>query len=156
MNKTIPVISGALLLAVSLLAAPVLADGHRSGGPGGHGGADRLARMQQHLQLSDEQVQQMQAIRDDGGSREDMQAVLTDAQREKMERHRASKGKGGDRLARMREHLQLSDDQVEQMREIRANGGSREDMHAVLTDEQLQQLEAHRQARGKRGAPDPS
>ncbi|MCX2980270.1 hypothetical protein EYC98_05230 [Halieaceae bacterium IMCC14734] len=150
MNKTISVIFSTLLLTGSVLATSVLADGHRNGG------SDRMARMQQHLGLSDEQVQQMQAIRDDGGSREDMQAVLTAEQREKMEQHRASKGKGGDRLARMQKHLQLTDDQVEQMREIRANGGGRDEMQAVLTEEQRQQLEAHRQARGKRGESEPS
>ena len=152
MKKSIPVIFSALLLTGSVLTASALADGHRNGG------SDRMARMQQHLELSDEQVQQMQAIRDDGGSREEVLVVLTEEQREKMEQHRASKGKGkgGDRLARMQEHLQLSDDQVEQMREIRANGGGREEMQAVLSEEQREQLEAHRQSRGKRGESEPS
>ncbi len=44
----------------------------------------------------------------------------------------------------MRQHLNLSDEQVSQMREIRQNGGSREEVHAVLTDEQRTQLEEHR------------
>ncbi len=49
-------------------------------------------------------------------------------------------GKRGDRIARMQQHLGLSDDQVSQMKDIRANGGSREDMRAVLSDDQQAQM----------------
>ncbi len=59
---------------------------------------------------------------------------------------------GGDRMARMQESLGLSDDQMEQMREIRKNGGSREEMRAVLTDEQRVLMEERRgQWQGHRG-----
>ena len=61
--------------------------------------------------------------------------------------------RGGDRIERMREHLGLSDEQVTQMREIRANGGGREEMRAVLTDDQRAQIDAHREARRAAGAP---
>ncbi len=58
----------------------------------------------------------------------------------------------GDRMARMQENLGLSDEQMTQMREIRENGGSREDMRAVLTDEQRAIMQERRsQYEGKRG-----
>ena len=54
----------------------------------------RMQRMREHLDLSDEQVREMQQIREQGGSREDMQAVLTDKQRTQLEQARAAhKGK---------------------------------------------------------------
>ena len=59
--------------------------------------------------------------------------------------------RGGDRMARMQEHLGLSDEQVQQMRQIRENGGGREEMHAVLTGEQLATLEEHRSRMKGRG-----
>jgi hypothetical protein len=59
---------------------------------------DRLARMQEHLQLSDEQVAEMRRIRDSGGTRKEMFAVLDDSQRARLEEHRAHrKGWRGDR-----------------------------------------------------------
>ena len=57
--------------------------------------AERMERMRAHLELSDEQVAEMQRIRAEGGGREDVREVLTDEQREKMdqmrERHRKQK-----------------------------------------------------------------
>ena len=94
-NVTILNVAAGLLLASSL----ALAEGHgQAGGQhGGHGG-DRMARMQQHLGLSDDQVSQMRDIRANGGGREEMRAVLTDEQRaqadEMRARHRNGKGKG--------------------------------------------------------------
>ncbi len=62
--------------------------------------------------------------------------------------------RGGDRMARMQEHLDLSDDQMKQIREIRENGGSREEMRAVFTDEQralMQERRAQMEANGGKG-----
>ena len=66
------------------------------------------------------------------------------------------KGHGMDRkerMERMREHLDLSDEQVEQMREIRQGEGSREEkreqIRAVLSDEQQAKFD---EARAKRRA----
>lgn len=54
------------------------------------------------------------------------------------------------RLERMTTHLELTDDQVAEIREIHANGGGREEVHAVLTDDQLTKLkEAHANRKGK-------
>jgi Spy/CpxP family protein refolding chaperone len=89
------------VLVAALLAAPVLADEQRGGkggqgGPGGKGG-DRIARMQEHLQLSDEQVAEMRRIRENGGTRKEMLGVLNDSQRTQLEEHRAMRkgGQGG-------------------------------------------------------------
>lgn len=59
---------------------------------------------------------------------------------------------GPERMAKMQQHLGLSDDQVAQMREIRQNGGSREEVHAVLNDDQRSQLEEHRAKKAARRA----
>jgi Spy/CpxP family protein refolding chaperone len=62
---------------------------------GKQGGGDRLAKMQQNLDLSDEQVAQLRQIRDNGGDKEQILAVLTDEQLETMKKRRAQmKGKG--------------------------------------------------------------
>ncbi len=57
----------------------------------------------------------------------------------------AQSGDRKERMQRMREHLDLSDAQVEQMRQIRESGGSREEMRAVLTEEQQAKFDAARQ-----------
>ncbi len=62
--------------------------------------------------------------------------------------------RGGDCMARMQEHLDLSDDQMKQIREIRENGGSREEMRAVFTDEQralMKERRAQMEASGGKG-----
>jgi Spy/CpxP family protein refolding chaperone len=65
-------------------------------GQGQPGGRDRIAQMQKNLDLSDEQVRQMRKIREDGGDRRQMRAVLTDEQRALMrERRRQSQGQKG-------------------------------------------------------------
>jgi Spy/CpxP family protein refolding chaperone len=60
------------------------------------GEGDRMARMQQNLGLSDQQVAQIRQIRDNGGSREEILAVLTPEQLAELKKRRAEmKGKGG-------------------------------------------------------------
>ena len=54
------------------------------------------------------------------------------------ERHREMR-------ARMQQELGITDEQRQQMREIRQNGGSREDAAAVLTDEQRQKMQQWRE-----------
>jgi len=61
----------------------------------------KLAKMQESLGLSDEQVAQMRQIRDEGGSAKDMRAALTeeqkaDAQARKKEREERKKAEGKD------------------------------------------------------------
>ena len=82
------------VLTAALLTAPVLAEDQAGsrGGQGGGKGGDRMARMQQHLQLSDEQVAEMRSIREAGGGRQEMFGVLNDTQRTQLEEHRARNG----------------------------------------------------------------
>jgi hypothetical protein len=78
---------------------------------------------------------------------------LTEEQREKAAQmrkhrreHRSERG-----LERMQERLNLSDDQVAEIRRIRSEGGGRDEVEQVLTDEQREQAEALRERhRGKR------
>jgi Spy/CpxP family protein refolding chaperone len=100
---------------------------------------ERMDRMQKHLDLSDEQISQIREIHDNGGGREEFGAILTQEQRDKVGKDRGSK----ERLKRMQKHLDLSDDQLSQIREIRSNGGSREDVAKVLTEEQRSVLKGH-------------
>jgi len=63
---------------------------------GGQGQGQRMARMQENLDLSQEQMEQIRSIRENGGSREDFRAVLNDEQRTKLDEHRAARqGQGG-------------------------------------------------------------
>jgi hypothetical protein len=114
---------------------------------------DREQRMREHLGLSDAQVEQIRQIRAEGGGRDEISAVLTEEQREKAAQmrkhrreHRSERG-----LERMQERLNLSDDQVAEIRRIRSEGGGRDEVEQVLTDEQREQAEALRERhRGKR------
>ena len=55
-----------------------------------------------------------------------------------------------ERLSRMQAHLNLSDDQVSQIRGIHENGGGREEITAVLTEDQRQQMrDFHESRQGK-------
>jgi Spy/CpxP family protein refolding chaperone len=68
------------------------------------------------------------------------------------EKSQDGRGKGNpeQRMQRMQKHLDLSDQQMSQMREIHANGGGREEMRGVLTEEQQAKAREHRQARKAR------
>ena len=56
-----------------------------------------------------------------------------------------------ERMARMKAHLELSDEQVAEMKQIRADGGNREDIRAVLSDEQAEKWDAARQKHRQKG-----
>ena len=104
-----------------------------------------MMRMQNELDLTDEQVKKMREIRDQGGSMAEMQAVLTPEQQAKAAKLRKEHaGEREERKARMQEHLGLSDEQKAKMAEIRKQGGSREEMRAVLTPEQQAKFDAKR------------
>ena len=63
---------------------------------GKRGGVDRMARMQENLGLSDEQMEQIREIRENGGGREQIRAVLSDEQRALMKERRGQRqGHGG-------------------------------------------------------------
>ena len=139
-----------LALSLTLVSSAVLAQSEDEP-PSGNKVA-KLERMQNNLGLTDEQVQQMRDIRQAGGSREDMNAVLNPEQQAKAVKLRKThKGKGGDRKRRLRQ-LDLSDEQKTQIQNIRKEGGSREEVRAVLTPEQQAKLDAahenHKEAGG--------
>jgi len=100
MQRLIVIIGSVLLIT---MAASVDARGKGGqGGPGakghagGYGGVDRQAQFQQKLNLSDEQISQMQEIRQNGGTREEIHAVLSDEQRAMVTEHRSEmNGRGG-------------------------------------------------------------
>ena len=65
----------------------------------------------------------------------------------------AGQGKGqgnrgnGPRMQHMQQALNLSDEQVAQIHDIRANGGGRDDVRAVLNEEQRAMMDQHRASR---------
>ena len=93
------------------------------------------------LNLTDTQKQQLKTIR--ANTRQQMQSILTDEQRAKLE----SAGQSGDRKEVMKS-LNLTDAQKQQMRDIRKK--SREQTLAILTPEQRSKFEQlHSQRSGK-------
>ena len=61
------------------------------------------------------------------------------------------------RMERMKAHLELSDEQVAQIQQIRADGGGRDEIRAVLTEDQQAKLdEARKRHGGKRDGPPPT
>jgi Spy/CpxP family protein refolding chaperone len=135
----------AVLATIILMSTPAfVAAGEQ--GQGRPTPEERLSRMQKHLDLNDEQVSKIREIHDNGGRREEIGAVLTEEQREKFAKHRGPK----DRLKRMQKLLDLSEEQMSQMREIHRNGGSREDVKTVLTQEQYNKAKEHRKQREHR------
>ena len=77
-------------LSLTLLASTAYSDpgkgGDRQGRPGSK---ERMAKMQEMLGLSEDQVLKMREIRENGGSRQDMRAILTDDQKAIMDERRA-------------------------------------------------------------------
>ena len=138
----------ALSLAVASNVAFAQPDADTKGGPQRGERGKRIVHMQEELGLTDEQVEKMREIREAGGSRKEMRAVLTPEQQSKAAELKKAHGGGGEkRLNRMKAHLGLSDEQVAEIQKIRAEGGSREDIQKVLTPEQQARMD---QARGHR------
>ena len=81
-----------LIICVAVASAATFAGDNE----GKRGGVDRMARMQENLGLSDEQMAQIREIRENGGSREEIRAVLSDEQRALMKERRGQRqGRGG-------------------------------------------------------------
>jgi len=85
MNKKIIAVIAAALVAAPLAFAEGKGNGQQSTE---HRAKHRAAHMQEQFGVSDEQLAQMREIRSNGGSREDVQAVLSDDQRTQMEQWR--------------------------------------------------------------------
>ena len=85
MLKKLAVLGIAAFISISLPCLAGEGEGHKPGGE------ERLSRMQEHLDLSDEQVSQIRDIHERGGDRKEIGAVLTDGQREQMHEHRKNR-----------------------------------------------------------------
>jgi Spy/CpxP family protein refolding chaperone len=137
------------IIVLALAIASNLALAETEGTSSTSGKLSQLARMENKLGLSDEQVQKMREIRESGGSMEDMRAVLTPEQQSQAAQLRKDhKGEFG---AQMQQALGLTEQQVAEIQEIRQDGGSREDIRAVLTSEQQSKLETMRGSRAGKG-----
>lgn len=88
------------ILASILLMALVVSQAHaapagkgqgRGQGPGMNANGPRMSQMQQNLGLTQEQVEQMQAVREQGGGRADVEAILTQEQLQQLEQQRAER-----------------------------------------------------------------
>lgn len=129
----------ALLLAVSVIAAPQLSQASPFGHGHGHGygtgmmGVNRLEKM--GIQLTPAQKAQMEQIQ--ANTKSKIEAVLTREQRQSMQSIQAT-----------RQNMQLSADQKQKLRQSWQE--SRQQMKAILTPEQQQQLQQKRQGH-KRG-----
>jgi Spy/CpxP family protein refolding chaperone len=103
--------------------------------------------MMQELDLTQEQLEQMKVIRENGGSREEMHAVLTPEQQARAaELRKASGERRAKRVDKLKVELGLSDEQAQQMRDIFEAGGSRDDIRAVMTQEQQAQFDQMRKS----------
>lgn len=141
-----------LIMALGLILASSVILAQPQGGPTSGDKAPPAVRMENELGLTDEQVKQMRAIRDAGGTRAEMQAVLTPEQQAKAaELRKKRKDERANRMKRMKEELGLSDEQVTKIQAIRIEGGSREEVRAVLTPEQQAKFD---QMHGKRKGTD--
>jgi Spy/CpxP family protein refolding chaperone len=144
-----------LTLGLILASGAALAQPAPHGSPGASEKHPYAVRMKDELGLTDEQVAKMREIREGGGTREEMQAVLTPEQRAKAAQLKQSQK--GERRARVQQELGLSDEQMEKMNEIKRNGGTREEMRAVMTPEQQAKFDAMRSKRPAHGpAPKPA
>ena len=142
----------ALILALSLTLASSAVLAQSGNEPPSGNKVAKLERMKNNLGLTDEQVDQMREIRQAGGSREDMHAVLNPEQQAKAAKHRKThRGKGGDRKRRLQQ-LDLSDEQKTQIQNIRKEGGSPEEVRAVLTPEQQAKLDTAHEKHKEAGA----
>ena len=141
-----------LVMALSLAVASNVAFAQPdAASKGGHEGGKKgmpLVQLQEELGLTDDQVEKMREIKEAGGSRKEMRAVLTPEQQSKVAELKKAHGGGMEkRLDRMKAHLGLSDEQVAEMQKIREEGGSREDVQAVLTPEQRAKMDQAREHR---------
>jgi Spy/CpxP family protein refolding chaperone len=83
------------LMVIAITSSPItVAEGDRhQGGKQGDGGR-RAAHMQEQFGVTDDQLSQMREIRENGGGREEVRAVLTDDQRSQMQQWRQENPQG--------------------------------------------------------------
>lgn len=141
--KLLPLLAGAFSLSVSFGNIP--AGLAQSNMPPAPPAAGERAQKQQHnrLNLTPEQKEQMQRIKE--SSRQQMDGILTSEQKARLEAARANR----ENPRRVFESLNLTEDQKAQIEQIRQ--ASKQQMEAILTPEQRQQMEQHRQQHSQNG-----
>ena len=136
-----------LVLSLTIVASSALAQSETE--PPSASRVAKLQQMKKSLGLTDQQVSEM---REAGGSRDDMRAVLSPEQQAKAVKLRQThKGRGGDRKRRLQQ-LDLSDEQMTQIHSIRQEGGSPQQVRAVLTPQQRVKLDTLRESASAAGA----
>ena len=150
--KNLVIVLGLALASLLAVAAPETAkEAAPRGAPGGPHPA-----WHDEIGLTDEQRQEMHRIQQAGGTRAEIRAILTPEQQEKIRELKGAQRGNGPGIDQLKEELDLSDEQSAQMKKIREAGGSREDMHKVLTPEQQEKLkERKRRQRSAHRAPAP-
>lgn len=142
--KFLPLLAGAFSLSLSLAPIPaVLAQSNIPPAPPAAGGERNPKQRQNWLNLTPEQQEQMQRIKE--SSRLEMENILTPEQKARLEAARANR----ENPRRVFESLNLTEDQKAQMQQIRE--ASKQQMDAILTPEQRQQMEQRRQQRPQNG-----
>jgi len=141
------IVTTPIAITLGLLMAASTASAERPGVRADSAKAEHRLHVQRELGLSEEQAAQIKAIRESGGSREDIDALLTPEQQAKMAPIKEShKGLREKRIAKMQKRLDLSEGQVEEIREIRESGGTREDVLAILSEEQRAKMKQKRRS----------
>lgn len=148
-----------LTLGLALGCGLALAEQGASGQAGLPGGPGGPPPWMNEVGLTDEQREEMRKIQAAGGGREEIRAVLTPEQQQKIREMRGAhkgpgqEGPGRGSIEQLQRRLDLSDEQVAEMEKIRAGGGTRQDMMEVLTPQQQEQIRAHKGPRKGRDAP---
>ncbi|MBZ8182151.1 Spy/CpxP family protein refolding chaperone [Oscillatoria salina] len=133
--KLIPIVIAAIAMSVAPLNVNA-----QTPNPQGRQGRPRMERGLFQLNLSESQQAELRRIHQE--KKAQMENVLTQEQRDRIENARSS----GQNPRRAFGSLNLTAEQRERMREIMQS--AREESANVLTDEQRQQLQQMRQQRG--------
>jgi len=98
--------------------------------------------------LTDAQREELRRVQASGGTREEIRSILTPEQQAKIAELKRARKADGHSLDQLKDKLDLSDEQVAQMQQIRQQGGSRRELIAVLTPEQRDKFNQLRQRAG--------
>jgi protein CpxP len=168
-NKFKGLVAAIALTATVFLAAPGFAEGNQHGKHGEARHQKMMQRMQENLDLTDQQVTQIKAIfeshkEDFKRIKGEMKSTFTDEQRQAMKEMRQSRKQDGNQTRPTKEERQqrmqslgISDGQRQQLASLREQMKSereemKTEMAAVLTPDQQAKLEEMKSKwKGKRG-----
>ena len=147
-----------ILLAILSMAVATQSEARGTHGKRGHRGDDHKARIAAALELTEEQLAQIEALKAEHkaereaareAGRTAFEKILTAEQLDLLSAYRESR-KAGDRRKRGRPDLELTDEQKRQLQELRGQrkeaaqalrAGFRAGFEAILTAEQIATLE---------------